>query len=63
MPLIDLTLQHGQTIDEASRRLAVAVTEVSGRFGSMVRRAEWTADRSRVKLDGVGFWLEMSVDA
>ena len=29
----------------------------------MVRRAEWAADRSGVKLDGVGFWLEMSVDA
>jgi hypothetical protein len=29
----------------------------------MIRRAEWAADRSRVKLDGVGFWVEMSVDA
>jgi Putative polyhydroxyalkanoic acid system protein (PHA_gran_rgn) len=63
MPLIDLTLQHGQSLEEARRRLELAVTEVSSRFGSMVRRAEWTADRSRVKLDGVGFWLEVSVDA
>ena len=62
MPLIDLKLQHGQTLEEASRRLTVAVTEVSRQFGSMVRRAEWAADRTRVKLDGVGFWLEMSVD-
>ena len=63
MPLIDLTLQHGQSLEEARRRLELAVTEVSSRFGLMVRRAEWAADRSRVKLDGVGFWLEMSVDA
>jgi hypothetical protein len=63
MALIDLTLEHGQTLEEARRRLALAVTEVSRRFGSMVRRAEWADDRSRVKLDGVGFWLEMSVDA
>ena len=63
MPLIDLTLHHGQTFEEARQRLALAVTEVSGRFGSLVQRAEWAADRSRVKLDGVGFWLEMSVDA
>jgi hypothetical protein len=62
MPLIDVTLQHGQSLEEARRRLALAVTEVSRRFGSMVRRTEWAADRSRVKLDGVGFWLEMSVD-
>ena len=63
MPLIDLTLEHGQTLEEASQRLARAVTEVERRFGSLIRRAEWAADRSRVKLDGVGFWLEMSVDA
>ena len=63
MPLIDLTLQHGQTPDEARRRLQNAVGEVNASFGSMIRRTEWTADRNRVKLDGVGFWVEMSVDA
>jgi hypothetical protein len=63
MPLIDLRLQHGQTLEEARRRLEIAVREVNARFRSMIRRAEWAADRSRVKLDGVGFWLEMSVDA
>ena len=62
MPLIDLTLQHGQTLDEARRRLEMTVTEVTTKFGSMVQRVEWTADRSRVKLSGVGFWIEMSVD-
>ena len=63
MPLIDLRLQHGQTLEEARRRLETAVSDFNARFGSMIRRAEWAADRSRVKLDGVGFWLEMSVDA
>ena len=63
MPMIDLTLQHGQTLEEARRRLETTVNEVNARFGSMIRRAEWAADRSRVKLDGVGFWVEMSVDA
>jgi Putative polyhydroxyalkanoic acid system protein (PHA_gran_rgn) len=63
MPLIDLTVQHGQTFDEARRRLESAVQQVNASFGSMVRRTEWSADRSRVKLEGVGFWVEMSVDA
>jgi Putative polyhydroxyalkanoic acid system protein (PHA_gran_rgn) len=63
MPMIDLTLQHGQTLEEARRRLEITVNEVNARFGSMIRHAEWAADRSRVKLDGVGFWVEMSVDA
>jgi hypothetical protein len=62
VPLIDLTLQHGQTLDEARRRLDMTVKEVTGKFGSMVQRVEWAADRSRVKLSGVGFWVEMSVD-
>jgi hypothetical protein len=63
MPMIALTLQHGQTVEEARRRLEITVNEVNARFGSMIRRAEWAADRSRVKLDGLGFWVEMSVDA
>jgi hypothetical protein len=63
VPLIDLTLQHGQSLEEARGRLKLAVNEVSARFGSIIRHAEWASDRSRVKLDGVGFWLEMSVDA
>jgi hypothetical protein len=62
MPLIDLTLQHGQTLEEARRRLEATVNEVASQFGSMIRRVEWATDRSRVKLDGVGFGVEMSVD-
>src|SRR5688500_10555339 len=62
MPLIDLTLQHGQTLDEARRRLAMSVNELTAKFGSMIQRVEWATDRGRVKLSGVGFWLEMSVD-
>jgi hypothetical protein len=62
VPLIDLTLQHGQSLEEARRRLERAVSEMSARFGALVQRVEWTADRTRVKVDGVGFWVEMSVD-
>ena len=63
MPLIDLTLQHGRTLDEARRRLEMTVNEVTAKFGSMIQRIEWAADRSRVKLSGAGFWIEMSTDA
>jgi hypothetical protein len=63
MPLIDLTLRHGQTLDEARRRLESAVHQVNTSFGSMIQRTEWAADRNRVRLAGVGLWVEMSVDA
>lgn len=61
--MINLTVQHGRTLEEASRGLEVAVQQVSGQFGALVRRVEWAADRHRVKLEGVAFWVEMWVDA
>ena len=63
MPLIDLTLRHGQTLEEASRRLEMSVNKVNTTFASIIQRTAWTGDRSRVRLDGLGFWLEMAVDA
>jgi hypothetical protein len=63
MPLIDLTVKHGRTLEEARRRLEVAVQEMTVRFGTIVRRVEWTMDRSRVKLEGAGAWAEIWVDA
>jgi hypothetical protein len=62
MPLMTLSVQHGQTVDEARRRLETAVHEITSRFGPLVRRVEWSTDRSQVRLEGIGFWIEMRVD-
>jgi hypothetical protein len=59
MPLISLTIQHHQTLEEARRRLGTAVHEISTKLGVMLRRVEWAADRDRVKLEGVGLWIEL----
>jgi hypothetical protein len=63
MPLINVTVAHGRSQEEARRRLEMAVQEISGRFGAMLRRVEWADDRNRVKLQGVGVQVEMWVDA
>jgi len=63
MPVLNLTVQHGRTIDEAKRGLETAVNRVSGQFGNLVRRVEWAPNRERVRLEGVGFWAELWVDA
>jgi hypothetical protein len=63
MPQLNLTLQHGRTLDEARRNLEATVNQITGQFGSFVRRVEWDAERSRAKLHGVGFLIEMWVDA
>jgi hypothetical protein len=63
MPLISLSLRHGQTLEEAQKRLETAVHEVHGWCGTLVQRVTWSADHNHVRLDGVGFWVEMEVDA
>ena len=62
MSLIHLSVQHGHTFDEAKRRLETAVHEIQNQSGTLVRQAEWSTDRSQVRLEGSGFWIEMQVD-
>jgi hypothetical protein len=62
MSLVNVSLKHGRDISEARTCLERAVTDVQGLFGTMIQRADWSSDRNRVRLDGAGFWVEMSVD-
>jgi hypothetical protein len=63
VPLIELTIQHGRTQEEARQRLEAAVHQISTTFGAMLRPAEWAPDRNRVRLEGAGVWVELWVDA
>ena len=63
MPLINLSLKHGRSLEEARSHLETAVHEVQHRFRSAVQHVEWSADRSWVRLDGPGRWVELWVDA
>jgi hypothetical protein len=63
MSMITLSIKHGRSLDEARTNLEKAVGEVQGLLKSMVRRTEWSPDRSRVRMHGTGFWVEMTVDA
>jgi hypothetical protein len=62
MSLINMSVKHGQTLDEARARLEQAVQQVRGQFGPMIQRVEWTNDRNSVKLWGTGFEATMIVD-
>ena len=62
MPLINLSVKHGRTIEDARARLEQSVDDVSTKFGSFVQRVEWTSDRNGVKLFGTGFEIDMRVD-
>ena len=64
MPLITFSVQHGHTFDEARKRLETAVHEMTtSPFGTLVRHVEWSTDRSQVRLEGIGCWIAMQVDA
>lgn len=63
MSFITLSMKHGRTSDEARDRLSAAVGDIRKLLGAMVRTTSWSHDRSKVRIDGVGFWLEMSVDS
>jgi hypothetical protein len=63
MPLINLSVKHGRSLEQAQSQLETAVDKVHSQFRALVRQVVWSADRSRVRLDGVGFWVEMWVDA
>jgi Putative polyhydroxyalkanoic acid system protein (PHA_gran_rgn) len=63
MPLINLSVKHGRSLEQAQSHLETAVDKVHSQFRAVVRQVVWSADRSRVRLDGVGFWVEMWVDA
>jgi hypothetical protein len=61
MALIDVSVAHGQTLEEARRRLETVVQHASTRLG--LDRVEWSTGRDRVKLEGRGARVEMWVDA
>jgi hypothetical protein len=63
MSLINLSVKHGKTLEEARTRLELTVNEVRARFGALVQRVDWAADRNTVILAGTGFLIEIRVDA
>jgi hypothetical protein len=63
MPLMTLTVQHGQTLDAARARLETAVHTITRQCGSLVSRVTWSTDHNQVRLEGSGGWIAMQVDA
>ena len=62
MSLINVSIQHGCTFDEARTRLETTVQEVTNKFGRAIQRVDWNTDRTEVKLAGPGVQVEMRID-
>jgi hypothetical protein len=63
MPLISLSMKHGRTLEDARARLEATLADVQSKFGMMVTRTEWSADRNQAKIFGRGFEIELRIDA
>jgi hypothetical protein len=56
-------MKHGRTLEDARARLETTLADVNGKFGMMITRTEWSADRNQAKVYGRGFELELRIDA
>lgn len=63
MSMIEISLQHNSTLDEAQKNLEGAVADVQQRFGQFVKQTEWAADRRAVVLKGPGVIVDLRLDA
>ena len=63
MSMINLSIKHGRTREEARAHLKQTVADVHAKFGTFVQRVEWSTDQEQVKILGKGFNIDMRVDA
>jgi len=62
MPLVNLSIQHGRTLDEARERLQLTVREIQTKFSTVLQNVQWAADFRSVTMSGAGLHVEMRVD-
>lgn len=62
MSLINFSVKHARTADEAKARLADAVEELKRKYGPLIQRVEWSPDRERVTVAVTGATAELRVD-
>jgi len=62
MSLIHLAVKHGGTLEQARAQLESTIADVQGKFGPLVQRVEWSADRNSARLFAAGCEVAMRVD-
>lgn len=62
MSLMRFSIQHNRTLEDARSQLEKAVNEISSKFGTLLQRIEWSADRNAVKLAAPGVEVDLWVD-
>ena len=63
MPLLNLSVKHGQTCDDARANFEKGIAEAGRAFAPWIQRVEWSPDRTSAQLFGMGFVIALWVDA
>ena len=63
MPLVNVSVKHNTTFDDAKVRLDGAVADVQTKFAAVVKNVTWAPDRTAVTLTGPGVIVDLKVDA
>lgn len=62
MGLIEFSIAHQQTFEQAQAKLKTVVEDVQRTAGPLLGRVEWSADGSSAKLFGPGIEVQLTVD-
>jgi hypothetical protein len=62
MSELNFSVKHHRTQEEARARLEEAMRDAQARFGSLIQRVDWSADRNSVTLSGTGFTGRVWID-
>jgi hypothetical protein len=63
MAQLNLAIEHGQPLEDAAVRFQAAILEAQDRFGTWIRRVDWSEDRRAATLSGPGYEVRLWFDA
>jgi hypothetical protein len=62
MARLDLTIEHGQPMEGAAEKFQAAIREAQDRFGTWIRRIDWSDDHRTATLSGPGYEVRLWFD-
>ena len=62
MAQLDMAVEHGQTLEAARENFEKAVAAAQTKYGTWIRRMDWSPDRTAVNVAGTGFDVRLSYD-
>ncbi len=62
MAQLDMAVEHGQTLEAARENFEKAIAAARTKYGTWIRRMDWSPDRTAVSVAGIGFDVRLSYD-